>query len=266
MQTEAIAEFAVKGELGLDVFRRIAEPAERRSRFECIATLRDDSDDAPVIAHTPYARRNPRAVRRAVAAFSAAPELHRPFALGDPAGYPAHPGSEGAPLTVFLYLDFLRSWQIADMAVRAVEAGLEAATPVPPADLAAALRLLLDFNRLQRGCTLSARVLPQLRRRTMLAAARRDDAAGNAGYALRLAGDLLLRAGRAEDALAAFETALRLGDNRFRRHRAIVAASQAGNAQALQRHRDAFARRWTLPEGLADPAAPASRPARGETP
>jgi hypothetical protein len=62
-----------------------------------------------------------------------------------------------------------------------------------------------------------------------------------------------VRKGEASLALTCFETAIAAGDNPFRRRRAIEAAVAAADTAAAQRHRAAFAARWTLPDDLKGP-------------
>lgn len=258
MQTGGIADFAVQGETGIDVFRRIDEAAQRRSRFECLATVvATAADDAAprVIAHGPPARRDPDAMLATVTRFRACTIAPHRMALGDARSFP-DTGFAEDPLAVFVYLDFLRAWMTADMAVqRFEEETLRADAPDParadPARTAAVLRLLLDFNRVARGVALCEPVLPALIRAAEAPRAAADRRADVRAYGLRLAGDLLLRAGQGARALRAFEAALSLGDNRFRRRRAIEAARAAADHDAMRHHLDLFARRWALPGDLA---------------
>ena len=254
METGAIAEFAVRGETGIDLFRRIEEPEKRRSRFECIATLpmADDEslrlDDAKTVFHVRPNDRWRAAMRTALERLRAHEALMQPLRLGDLRSFPT--GGGAGRVDSFLYLDFLRAWLVADMTIARTESAVAAGEAPDLATLSTVLRLLLDFNRLGRGRALCDAVLPGLIAQVTPKAARADRHA-NLAYALRLAGDLLLRAGEAARALEAHEAAVMMGENRFRRRRAIEAAVAAGDAVALQRHLALFARRWPLPEGLA---------------
>lgn len=244
MDAASIDPFAVAGDAAVDVFHRVAEPDQRRSRFECIA-----SADAAgrIIAHHARARRQPEAVRDALARFDAAPVLRAPMALADPASYP-DPGALGRPLDLFVYLEFLRAFAVAEMAIARFADTLDGPGTPPVADTAAALRLLLDFNRTARARPICDAAWPGLMRRAMAPGAAGRD---TAGYALRVMGDLMLRLGDAARALTAHEAALRLGETRFRRRRAIVAAQTMGDQVALHRHLRAFEARWGLPADLA---------------
>ena len=253
MQTGGIADFAVQGETGIDVFRRMEEPAQRRSRFECLATVQDGraEDDPPrVLAHGPQARRDPDAMLTTVDRFRACTIAPHRMALGDARSFPDIGFAED-PWAVFVYLDFLRAWMRADMAVQRFEDETLRTDAPDPAQTAAVLRLLLDFNRVTRGVALSEAVLPALIRTSEAPRAAADRRADVRAYGLRLAGDLLMRAGQGARALRAFEAALRLGENRFRRRRAIEAARAAADTDAMCRHLGLFARRWALPGDLA---------------
>lgn len=273
MQTGAIADFAVRGERGIDVFRRHDELQQRRSRFECLATVtgpasaafsaaRTGPDGARrVEPHNPLARRHLDAMLDAAARLEARPALDHRFSLGCAPDYP-DPGATDDPLAMFVYLDFLRAWMLADLSVARLDGALHAGTAVDPTQAAAVLRLLLDFNRLHRAQTLLERLLPLLLNAATPRAAR-GPGADPLGYALRLAGDLLLRAGQPQHALQPFEAALMLGANRFRSRRAIAAAQAAGAPDALARHLSLYAQRWDLPPDLVRIQAALARPDQG---
>jgi len=237
-----LPEFAVWGERGMDVFRRVEERAQRRSRYECIATV--DPDTGAVADFAPVARDDPDRMRAAADRLRAAPLLAQDFALGRPQGYP--PAGE-RPVEIFLYLDFFRHWQIAEQEVARVGARIKADEALSPPEVSGALRILLDFNRLSRAAPIVDAVLPALMR---AANGQRDDRWQNAAYALRMVGDLRLRAGRARDALAAYEAALSLGVNPHRTQCAIRAAHAAQDLAAMRRHLSAYAERWPLPAPL----------------
>lgn len=267
-----IADFAVRGERGVDIFRRRQDPSSRRARFVCIATAIDapPAGAAPpqalppppgqekpaagrlLLCHEPGARKDAASLWEAVLRFEAQPALHQPFSLGDAQGYP---GTEGlrAPLDLFLYIEFFRERQLAahslDGFARALDADARAPAGLDPGELAATLRLTLDYNMIARGAVLWPRIQPLLAARASV----RDlpgELQESTGYALRLLGDLRLRAGAAEDALGAFETALKLGDNPFRRRRAIEAAAAARQPDACRRHLAAHVALAPLPADL----------------
>ena len=261
METGAIAEFAIRGEGGIDLFRRVEEPDKRRSRFECIATLpcADDAlwpeGDARFIFHTRPTPQLRAAARHAVARLRANPALAALLRLGDLRSFPVGAGFDG-----FVYLDFLRAWMLADMTIARAETALAAAEAPDLPMISTVLRLLLDFNQQARGRAFCDAALPGLLARVAPRTARADRH-GNLAYALRLAGDLLLRTGDPVRALEAHEAAVMMGENRFRRRRAIDAARAAGDAAALERHLALFARHWPLPDDLARLRAAPSIPA-----
>lgn len=249
MFDDDLPEFAVHGEQGIDLFQRLDDEDQRRTRFRCIATL---GPDGVLRDHAPEAGRQPGPLR-ALAESLAADPVAAAFSLGDPRGWPRAATAGGDPLRLFLYLDFFRAWQVADLAGTRLEAQLAAdpaALPVEPGQIAGAIAPVFDFNRLARGQRLARALVPVLARR-IATPGFRDDLHGGTGYALRMLGDLCLRAGDPGQALACFETAVAAGDNPFRRRKAIEAARAAGLAEAVARHRAAFAGRWTLPDDLA---------------
>lgn len=240
----AVAEFAVAGDRGLDVFRRVDDSNQRRYRYECIATVSGPSD--AVTAHQDYANAHPERVLAAVARYRELGFLRQDFALGQPASYP-RAGETGSPLIVFLYLDFFRMWQIAEHEIARLTALVPGGTGVSGPEISAVLKLLLDFNRLNSAGPLIAAFLPQL----LESAARgKDDKWENAGYALRMIGDLQMRSGQPAAALAAYEGALALGDNPHRRGLAIRAGHAAGDRDATSRHLEAYVWQWHLPDAL----------------
>lgn len=268
-----IDDFAVKGERGVDLFSRRQDQASRRARFVCIATVIDAPGKgqtpplralpAPkalegvakgrlLVCHEPAARRNTKALWRAVARFEEQPALHRPFSLGDA---PDYPGTDGlsAPHTLFLYVEFFRERQLAahslERLAAAGESDAEALARLDPGELAATLRLALDYNMIARTSTLWPLLQRLLAARAQLGALP-PELANSTGYALRILGDLRLRAGRPDEALGAFETALKLGDNPFRRRRAIEAAAAAGRKDAASQHIAAYGVHGALPPDL----------------
>lgn len=254
-----IDDFAVGGERGVDLFRRQQDQASRRARFVCIATVIDaPADAAPgwppaqpappeqaaaargrgMICHQPAASAQAAGLWQAVARLEAQPALHRPFSLADA---PAYPGTDGMRATheLFLYTEFFRERQLAahglDLLARALHDDPDAAARMDPGELTTLLRQALDYNMIARGAALWPALEPLLRARAALRGL--PKALNNAtGYALRLLGDLRLRAGAGTQALGAFEAALALGDNPFRRRRAIEAALAAGQPEAANRH------------------------------
>ncbi|MCW1933279.1 hypothetical protein [Pararhodobacter zhoushanensis] len=250
MFDDALPDFALRGEAGIDLFARSDDDAHRRARFRCVATL---GDDGTLVDHMPDAKRDLTALRATAEALAADPLL-TPFVLADVTSWPKA-SDLGNPIRLFLYLDFLRAWQVADMAAARFEAGLRrAAGTLPPeaARLPTVILPILDFNQLSRGSRVARALLPLLNAQLADPAFRKPKNGGGTGYALRMLGDLCLRGKDAALALQCYETAVASGDNPFRRRRAIEAARAAKDAEALARHRAAYAQRWRLPADLAE--------------
>lgn len=245
-----LPDFAVRGECGTDIFQRLDQDGQRRVRFRCVATVLDGR----VIDHTPEDRRDPARLR-ALAEGLEADLLARPLVLADPGTWPLV-ARDADPIRLFLYLDFLRAWQVADLAADRLARQVKAdpsTLPMEPGKLSGAVSPLFDFNRLSRAVDLARLAVPVLARR-LAAPGFADDTSGSTGFALRMLGDLCLRKSEAALALTCFETAITAGDNPFRRRRAIEAAVAAGDTAAAERHRAAYAARWALPDDLKGPA------------
>ena len=241
-----IPEFPVRGETGIDLFQRLEDPSQRRARFRCVATVQGDT----VIDHQPEARR-PAERLRALA--GTLPVALPALSLADSRDWAGLAQATPDPLALFLYLEFLRAWQVVEFAARRFDRQLDQAPgtlPDAPGALAGAVAPLFDMNRTGRGMALARRLVPLLRQ-AVATPGYRDDRAGGTGYALRMLGDLSLRGGDPQLALACFETAVDAGDNPFRRRKAIEAARIAGDDAAEDRHRTAYAARWRLPPDLA---------------
>ena len=106
-----LPDFAIRGECGTDIFQRLDDPGQRRVRFRCVATVAEGQ----VIDHDPGARRDPARLR-ALAEGLALDPLARSLSLADPATWPLA-ARDGDPIRLFLHLDFLRAWQVADLAI-----------------------------------------------------------------------------------------------------------------------------------------------------
>jgi hypothetical protein len=79
----------------------------------------------------------------------------------------------------------------------------------------------------------------------------RESKGSSTGYAMRMLGDLCLRAGDPGAALRCFETGVVAGDNPHRRRKAIEAAHLAGDIATRDAHLTAFREKWALPADLA---------------
>lgn len=251
---EEVIAIAVMGEAGLDVFSRFDDANQKRTRYVCIAT---HAEGAGLSIHHKRAEAHPDCVTRALADFAGADFLTAPFALGVPAQYP-RAQTVGAPFTLLLYLDFFRQWQLADQEISRVQAQLAQGELPSGPEISTALRLLLDFNRVAVAKPVVEAVSPHL---LALAAAGKDDAWQNAGFALRMLGDLHMRADMPEQALTAYEAAIDLGDNANRRGLAIKAARAAGDVARMAHHTRAYLRKWRAPDWLDSDWAKARAPA-----
>ena len=152
MFDDDIPEFAVQGERGIDVFRRLDDESQRRARYRCIATV---AGDGALHDHAPEARRDPAALREHAARLREDPLLSA-FSLGDPASWPLAAGAAD-PMRLFLYVDFFRAWQVADLAGARFESRLsrpDGASSIAAADLATGVAPVFDFNRVARGLPL----------------------------------------------------------------------------------------------------------------
>lgn len=261
MIADSPEDFAVQGETGIDLVLRIADEGQRRARFRCIATY--DPASGTLHDHEPDAGRDPDRLRALAEGLAGDALLAQSFALCDPTAWPRAATAGGDPLRLFLYHEFFRAWQVADMAAERLlrRIGADpAALPLEPGKVAQAVQPLFDFNRLALGCRAAALIEPVLAAR-LASPGWREPKGSASGYALRMLGDLCLRAGDAGQALACFETALTAGDNPFRRRKAIEAAHAADNSAARDTHLAAYAGKWPLPDDLAAlPSAPRGAP------
>lgn len=250
-------EFAVHGERGVDLFRRVEDLGQKRAHFRCIGMIVGNSATAPVVDFESHIGRDPEKLRN-LANRLTDPSVLRPFAIADTRTWPRAALSAN-PLSAFLYLEFFRAWQVADMAGHRIEAELTRdpqTLPQAPAHVAGAITSVFNYNQLARGVTLAKTVEPVLKAR-ITATGFNDDKPGNIGFALRMLGDLCLRADEPALALTCFETAILASDNPYRRRKAIEAAQIAGNQGRVADHISAFSAKWPLPADLAqiDPAA-----------
>ena len=241
-----LPEFAVRGEQGLDIFWRVDAPHDRSYRYECVATVLIDGPSAELVSHHDHARNHPDRMLAAAQRLQESPALLAEFALADALAFPRAPDRR-AQLDVFLYLDFLRCWQIADLEIARMTEALQGKATIRPSEISRFLRLVLDYNQVQRCEDCLRKLAPYLIGRS---AEGLDDRWQNAAYSLRMMGDLHMRAGRAKAALASYEAALALGDNPHRRELAIRAADAATDRAALANHLACYEQKWALPDRL----------------
>ena len=246
MLPDQIPEFAVESEHGTDVFRRVDNPNERRYHYECIATVIGSGPTADVVSYHEEARNNPERMIATAARLRETAVLKQDFVLGDPRSYPLTE-SPRAQLDLFLYLDFFRQWQIAAMEIARVKALVHSGGTLKPPDISRIFRLLLDANQVSQAQFFVQALFPDLLR---VSQEKKDDRWQNAAYALRMIGDLQLRAGQKHQALQACEASIALADNPFRRGLAIEAAYAAGDSPAALSHITSYERQWRLPERL----------------
>lgn len=246
MLPDQIPEFAVESDHGADVYRRVDTPSERRHHYECIATVIWNGADAKVIDYHEEARANPERMIAAAMLLRDNAALGQGVSLGDPRSYPL-PQTPRAQLELFQYLDFFRHWQIAKMEFSRIRTLILSGGTLKPPDISRLFRLLLDFNQVAQAQFFIPAFLPYL---LEISQRKQDDRWQNAAYALRLIGDLQLRAGQARPALQSYEASIALGDNAFRRSLAIKAAYAAGDIQATKYHLTDYEGQWRLPERL----------------
>ncbi|MGL4413549.1 hypothetical protein [Roseinatronobacter monicus] len=247
MVPDQIPEFAVESEHGTDVFRRVDTPKERRYHYECIATVNWSGSRPEVTSYHEDARKAPERMIAAATRLRETSVLGQGFVLGNPRSYPL-PDTPGVQLDLFVYLDFFRHWQITAMEIARIKALVQSGGTLKPPDISRIFRLLLDANQVSQAQFFVKAFFPYLLR---VSQEKKDDRWQNAAYALRMIGDLQLRAGQKRQALQAYEASIALADNPFRRGLAIQAAYAAGDRAAALRHIESYEGQWRLPERLA---------------
>lgn len=245
------SEFALYGDGRIDVFLRVDDPARKRARFRCIAMIKGDGDTASVIDFEPHLGRDTEALAVRARRQLSDPVLGHSFALNDMRQWPEAAQARD-PIEVFLYHEFFRAWQVADLAGQRFQARLAShsgSAPLDTGQFTGAIASIFDYNRLDRGVAIARLLQPNLHARIQQPGFH-DDTAGSTGYALRMLGDLCLRADDPILGLACFETALAAGENPFRRRKAIEAAAAAHDPSRLEHHLQAFEAQWPLPADL----------------
>lgn len=249
MDSGAPVEFAVRGERGIDIFRRLEDENARRARYECLGSVETKDPKKPAVLD--FAARFHQGETEHFVSLAAQldvdPALKQVFCLSDTTQWPCAYASPD-PMLVFLHLEFFRAWQVADMALRRFVEMLEAqpqSLPHRPHALPGAVIPAFQFNRLSLGRRLAQAALPVIETRLESHGNAHDDILGT-GYALRMLGDLALRDANPALALQCFEMSLAAGENPHRRTKAIEAAHLAHDHAALGRHLDAFAAKEPL--------------------
>lgn len=201
---DPLPDLAVRGECGIDVYERQELPGQRRARFRCLGAV------LPSGAAEGYEPEGtPARLLAAAGGFAALP----PLSLSDATTFPQ---AARDPVALFLRIDFLRAWTLADQGLARVLAD-PAGAFARPAQFAAQVALAYDFNRIARGAALARALL----------AARPAAAEEPIGFGWRMLGDLALRGGEAALALDCFQAALAVADNPHRRARAAQARARA---------------------------------------
>lgn len=217
---DPLPDLAVRGERGIDIFERQDLPGQRRARFRCLGRV---LEGGATEAFEPEG--NPRRLTAAAEGLAAAPALSAPLSLTDANAFPAIAALPD-PMALFVRVDFLRAWALADLGLARFLAD-PGAVYARQNQFAAQVALAYDFNRISIGVTLARALLP--------ARPAPDDSDETLGFGFRMLGDLALRGAESELALSCFEAALAIGDNPHRRARARAAALAAGDAAALER-------------------------------
>jgi len=236
---------AVRTSLGTDFFARHQDDGQRRARYSCLATL---AADGTLNRHEEGENLTDDALQALARDAGQDTSLLGAFALGDQTTWPRLAAAAN-PLRVFLYLDFFRAWQVADLAAERFQMQLRTAPDTLLEDighLPAAIMPLYQFNMTQRARDVARDLLPALAARLNRGRITRERA-DQAGYALRMLGDLCLRARTPEQAQVVFSLACDLGDNPFRRKKAIEAALAAGQTDTARRHVQRYGARWPVP-------------------
>lgn len=218
---DPLPDLAILGEHGIDVFERRDLPGQRRARFRCLGRVLPSG-----VAESFEPDGTPQRLLDAARALQAAP----PLSLTDATTFPAQMAqgkARGDPAALFLRIDFLRAWALADLGLTRFAASPPAAALAQAGQFSAQVAMAYDFNRVARGVALAQALLPAL--------PPPQDCDEAIAFGFRMLGDLAMRGAEAGLALACFEAALAIGDNPHRRARARAAAEAAGDAAALAR-------------------------------
>jgi hypothetical protein len=250
MLNSAPALLALHGDAGIDLFRRIDQAEQGRTRYLCVAT--QATPDTAIDLHEPAQAGTPEERAQALARLAQTPALLQPFALGDSRTHPAF-DDPASRMLLLLYHEFFRARAVAAMGLNLFANRLEHAPESALADpgaVIAAVRSIYEFNLLS-----PTRALRESLACALIVAASPpqtpEQSRQNTAYALRMLGDIALRAGETGTAMTAHDGAVTISDNPHRRRRAIEAAIRAGDQARAAAHLRAFAQKWKLPADLA---------------
>ena len=243
-------DFAILAADRIDLFERRHDETQRRTVFRCFASISGQDAQGAIVRHDAGAGRSDTDLRTLARRALENPALSQPFSLAAPDGWPRFADARDR-MGLFVYLDFFRAWQVADQAAaRMVESLAEAPQKFVAAldQIAGPLLPIHDMNLTHRAQALAPVLLPALQARLAQGASQPER--DTCGYAMRMLGDVLMRASDPAMALQAFALGCSAEDNPFRRRRAIEAAHAANDREALALHAAAFQARWPLPADL----------------
>lgn len=245
MLSPPLSLLAVQGDIGIDLFRRIEDAEQGRLRYFCVATQAEGGD---ITLHDGGQAGTPAERTAAIELLARTPALTTPFALADTRSHPDF-ADPALRFVLLLYQDFFRARAVASMGAALFAQRLARdgdALLADPGAVVAGVRGIYDFHLLAPTIALRQGLVALLTRHSPP-----PTAIEHLAYALRMLGDLSLRAGEFALAMAAHDGAVALADNPHRRRRAIEAALAAGEQAHAARHLAAFQGKWTLPADLA---------------
>lgn len=217
------------GERGIDLFTPLPGAPGRRAAFICFATRVGQGESARIDFHERAA-----GIDAAIAA-KAAEAFERAICTDEP--------REPLPLD----RDLLHAWQVAGFegtkALQRLEVGIDALLGAPNA-LPGLIRPLYAYNRISFAVQMARILQPEISRR-LASGTLQEGTSEQAGYALRMLGEMSTRGGEWALALLCHETSIAIGgDNPHRRRLAILAADRLQDAGARSRHLAEYRKRW----------------------
>ena len=244
MLSPAPSLLAVQGDAGIDLFRQIENAEQARLRYVCVAT---QAGDGALTVHEPAHAGTEDERAAALTLLAQTPALTQPFALADTRSHPDF-ADPALRFVLLLYQDFFRARAVACMSATLFARRLDdpQALVADPGAVTGAVRAMVEMNLLAPTRALRERLVAMLTATPIPASS-----AEHLAYALRMLGDLSLRAGEPGLAMAAHDGAVQVADNPHRRRRAIEAAVQAGDHGRAARHLRDFAAKWPRPADLA---------------